>query len=215
MIPLAIFELILGAINARLGIVGGILLDTAWWLLMGCVFWFGKLPAQISEWKFAVDGKGAAAPPVFDHIGWSLTERRTPVDSLNLRRFKVQGQPARDLLVMRQGIFYTMVSCFANGEDLYIGWTLWLYLSPVRFLWISILRLVWELRFRGHSLYVSVQFDKVRAFREALHSAVREGVDVAADKLEPHGLGTIGSIIPVTDDNSMESVSWTSFTPSP
>jgi hypothetical protein len=211
-IPLAIFNIILGLASPRLAEVVGTLLEFGWWFVMAWVFWLGKLPGQISEWKFAVDDKGAAESVVFDHIAWSIRRRRTPVDSVKLRRFKVHGQPPRDLLEVRQGIFYGLVSCFANGEDLYIGWTLWLYLSPARFLWTGILRLIWELRFRGHSLYVSVQFDRAKAFREAIHSAVREGVDVAAGQLEAHGEGTIGTVVPVVNDDSIDSASWTPIT---
>jgi hypothetical protein len=213
LIPLTIIELIFVAINTRFGLVVGFLLDGIWWLAMGFVFWFGKLPARLSEWKFSVDRKGSAAPQVFDHVAWSFTQRRAPTDSVGLRRFKVPGQPARDLLEVRQGIFYALVSCFANGDDLYIGWTLWFYLSPARLIWIAFLRIVWELRYRRSQLYVSVQFDRAKALREAIHSSVREGVDVAADNVEASGQGTIGSIVPITDDSSLESAPWLSHGP--
>jgi hypothetical protein len=215
LIPLAIIELIFTVINTRFGLVMGILLDGIWWLAMGFAFWFGKLPARLSEWKFSVDRKGSAAPEVFDHVAWSFTQRDTPTDSIGLRRFRVPGQPGRDLLELRQGIFYALVSCLANGDDLYIGWTLWFYLSPVRVLWIAFLRLLWELRYRRSSLYVSVQFDRAKALREAIHASVREGVDVAADNLAARGQGTIGSIVPITDDSSLASAPWLSHQPQP
>jgi hypothetical protein len=215
LIPLAIIELIFTLINTRFGLVMGILLDGIWWLAMGLAFWFGKLPARLSEWKFSVDRKGGAAPEVFDHVAWSFTQRGTPTDSVGLRRFSVPGQPGRDLLEVRQGIFYALVSCLANGDDLYIGWTLWFYLSPVRLLWIAFLRLLWELRYRRSSLYVSVQFDRAKALREAIHASTREGVDVAADNLEAQGQGTIGSIVPITDDSSLASAPWMSHRPQP
>jgi hypothetical protein len=208
----ALVGVILALINSGFGTVVGALLWLGWSFVMACVYWLGKLPAQLSEWKLGVDDKGGAAPVVFDHIAWSLTRRRTPVDSVNWRRFAVAGQHSRDLLEVRQGIYCGLVTCFANGEDLYIGWTLWLYLSPARFLWTAIQRLIWGLRFRGHSLYVSIQFDLAKAVREAIHSAVREGVDVAAGQLEAHGQGTIGTVVPVVTDDSIKSASWMSLT---
>jgi hypothetical protein len=126
------------------------------------------------------------------------------VDSVQLRRFKVTGQGTRDELEIRQGVFYALVSCLANGSDLYIGWTFWIYMSPVRFWWTGIRRFLWELRFRGHAIYVNLQFDRAKAFREALHSAVREGVDVAAGQATPQGQGTVGSLVPVVVDSSLD-----------
>ena len=204
-IPISIVGAILSAINPRFGLVVGGLLGIAWWFAMGCVFWLAKLPGQLSEWKFSVDDKGEAAPIVFDHIAWALHRRNAPVDSMQLRRFKIMGQGTRDQLEIRQGVFCALVSCLANGSDLYIGWTFWIYMSPVRFLWTAIRRLLWELRFRGHAIYVNLQFDRAKAFREALHSAVREGVDVAAGQQAPQGQGTVGSLVPVVVDGSLES----------
>jgi hypothetical protein len=204
-IPILIVGGICSAISPVFGLAIGGLLLIVWCIVMACAFWLPKLPGQLSEWKFSVDDKGEAAPIVFDHIAWALHRRDAPVDSAQLRRFKVMGQGTRDQLEIRQGIFYALVSCLANGGDLYIGWTFWISMSPARFLWTAIRRLIWELRFRGHAIYVSLQFDRAKAFREALHSAVREGVDVAAGQQTPHGQGTIGSLVPVIVDGSLES----------
>jgi hypothetical protein len=40
--------------------------------------------------------------------------------------------------------------------------------------------------------------------RETIHSATREGVDVAVDRLEARGHGIIGSAIPVTEHAGTE-----------
>jgi hypothetical protein len=213
LIPLSIVGLILGLAKDTFGTVVTVMLWLAWSLLMACVYWLRKLPGQLSEWKFGVDDKGGVAPVVFDHIGWAFNRRRTPVDSIKARPFALEGQDARIFLEVRQGIFYGLVSCFANGDDLFIGWTFWLYISPARFLWIGIRRIIWELQFRGNGLYVSLQFDRAKAFREALHSSVREGVDVAAGQLEAQGRGTIGTAIPFANDNS--GTNWAPQAPAP
>jgi hypothetical protein len=203
-IPIFIVGGILSIIASTFGAIIAGLLVIAWCIVMACVFWLGKLPGQLSEWKFSVDDRGEAAPIVFDHIAWALHRRNAPVDSVQLRRFKVMGQGTRDELEIRQGVFYALVSCLANGSDLYIGWTFWLYMSPARFFWTALRRLLWELRFRGHAIYVNLQFDRTKAFREALHSAVREGVDVAAGQVAPQGQGTVGSLVPVVVDGSLD-----------
>jgi hypothetical protein len=85
---------------------------------------------------------------------------------------------------------------------------MWLYQSFLRVLWESVKRLFWQLRFRGNAVYVSQQADRTKALREAIHSAVREGADVAAGQATPHGQGTLGSAIPVVTDNSLAQAPW-------
>lgn len=206
-VPIFIVGLILTFASHTAGAVLWGLLLVVWSIAMLCVFWLQRLPGQLSEWKFTLDGKGDAAPMVFDHIAWSLKRRETPLKSLNLRRFSVMGEGRRDVLELRRGFFYGLVSCFSNGSDLYIGWTFWIYMSPLGFLVFAIRRLVWELRFRGHAMYVALSFDRAKAMREALHTSVREGVDVAAGRLAPQGAGTIGSQVPVIAD-SLDQHAW-------
>jgi hypothetical protein len=52
---------------------------------------------------------------------------------------------------------------------------------------------------RGSDLYISLRYDSARALRETIHSATREGVDVAVGRLEALGQGIVGSAIPVTE----------------
>jgi hypothetical protein len=66
------------------------------------------------------------------------------------------------------------------------------------------------LRLHGNAIYTSILLDRVKALRESLHSAVREGVDVAAGRVTPHGQGTIGSAVSVVTDNSLSQAPWMS-----
>ena len=160
-------------------------------------FWFFKpYPALLSEWKFSVDGKGAAAATAFEQIAFSFQQRRTPVERVGIRRI-TQGGETKDYLEVRSGIFYGYVSCFAYGNDLFIAWTFWLNLSPARWclLWLKAIWLM--VTMRGSELYVTLRFDGARAMREALHAASREGVDVAAGEIAPQGTGTVGGSIAI------------------
>jgi hypothetical protein len=121
-----------------------------------------------------------------------------------VRRFRGVGE----FLEVRRGVYYGLVTCFANGEDLYIGWTLWLYQSFLRVLLGWIQGFFWQLRLHGNAIYVSILSDQVKALRESIHSAVREGVDVAAGRATPHGQGTIGSAVPVVTDDSLSQAPW-------
>ena len=214
-IVIVIASVILSFMNGRLGEVVGGLAAIAWWIVMACVFWLHNVPAKLSEWKSLVDDQAAAAAMTFDHIAWAFSRRETPVDSCRARRFKVAGQGSREVLEVRQQLFCGLVSCFAHGNDLYIGWTYWFSLSPARWLLTLIRRFLWFLRLHGSEIYLSLQFDTTRALREALHSAVREGVDVAAGQLPAQGQGTIGSLVPVVTDDSVNDPSWQRLVPGP
>jgi hypothetical protein len=108
------------------------------------------------------------------------------------------GQYPRDVLEVRDGIFYGLVSCFPSGNDLYIGWTFWLCLSPARWLMLWLRHFLWWHNRHDRSIYVSLKFDRVRALREALHGAAREGVEVVAGPLGTQGEGTTtGALVPV------------------
>jgi hypothetical protein len=170
---------------------GGVLL-----MLLACAvdlallltFWLLKIPFQLSEWKFSVDGKGAAAPIVFGHISQVLRDRHIPLDSLQVRKLNLPGASGtRDYLELRSGLFYGYVGCFPYGQDLYVGWTFWVRISPLEYAWMSIKR-TWEsITNKGSDLYTSLRYDSARALRQSMHSAVREGIDVAAGQLAAVG----------------------------
>jgi len=156
-------------------------------LLFLCLYWLIPVPAQLSEWKFFVDGKAHVAPVTFDHIAWALQQRQTPLDMVQVRRLKLAGGEDRDYLELRRGLFSGLICCFAYGQDLYVGWTFWLRISPLRCLLMFIARLWQTLMRRGTDLYVSLRYDYARAMREAIHSVAREGVDVAVGEARPQG----------------------------
>jgi hypothetical protein len=194
---LGLISLILSRIGSDSGhnfgvpvfVIGQVLGDLALfvlWLLL-------PIPALLSEWKYAVDEKGSIAATIFNHITWSLTRRRTPIESARVRRLSIPGQGTRDYLELRDRIFRGYISCFDYGEDLYIGWTFWLYLSPGRWFLMLIARVFQTIMRRGTDLYVTLRFDVAKAMREVLHSSAREGVDVAAGYIPARGQGTVGS----------------------
>jgi hypothetical protein len=176
------------------GVVGAVL--TA--IVFGCLFWLLPVPALLSEWKFSVDDKAAAAPVAFEHIAWAVRRRETPLDLLQVRRLNLAGGQGRDYLELRRGLFTGFISCFAYGQDLYVGWTFFLRISPLRYLLMALARVWQTLKRQGTDLYVTLRFDYARAMREAMHSVAREGIDVAVGQIRPQGQGIIGEAVKVT-----------------
>ena len=180
-------------IAVTLWLVGAVL--TA--ILLGCLFWLLPVPALLSEWKFAVDDKAAAAPVTFEHITWALRRRETPLDLIQVRRLNLPGGEGRDYLEVRRALFTGFISCFAYGQDLYVGWTFYLRISPLRYLLMALARVWQTLKRQGTDLYVTLRFDYARAMREAIHSVAREGIDVAIGQTRPQGQGIIGEAVRV------------------
>jgi len=168
-------------------------------LTLTICFWFLKIPIQLSEWKISVDNKGAAASAVFDHVAWVLRGRAVPLDSLQVRRLRLPGDGVRDYLELSRGIFTGYVACFAYGSDLYVGWTFWVTLSPFRYVCMIIARVWHSITGKGSDLYTTLRYDSARAMRETMHSATREGVDVAIGQLTGQGHGIIGSTVGVVE----------------
>lgn len=170
------------------------------WLLFFCLFWLLPVPAQLSEWKILVDGKASLAPTIFDHIAWAIQRRQTPLDEAKVRKLKLAGGQGRDYLEIRRALFSGLVCCFACGEDLYVGWTFWVRISPLRWLLTFLARLWQTLMRRGPDMYVTLRYDYAKAMREAMHNSAREGVDVAMGEVSAQGPGTAASLqVAVTD----------------
>jgi hypothetical protein len=169
-------------------------------LLFLCLYWLIPVPAQLSEWKILVNDKAPVAPMIFDHIAWALQRRQTPLDEAKVRKLKLAGGQSRDYLEVRRALFSGLICCFAYGEDLYVGWTFWLRVSPSRCLLMFLARLWQTLMRRGTDLYVTLRYDYAKAMREAMHNSAREGVDVAIGESRPQGTGTMDSMhVAVTD----------------
>jgi len=163
-------------------------------LLFLCLYWLIPVPAQLSEWKILVDGKASVAPMIFDHIAWALQRRQTPVDEAKVRKLKLAGGEGRDYLEVRRALFSGLVCCFAYGEDLYVGWTFWLRVSPLRCSLMFLARLWQILMRRGNDMYVTLRYDYAKAMQEAIHNSALEGVDVAIGELHAQGQGTVSSL---------------------
>jgi hypothetical protein len=156
-------------------------------LALTILFWLLPVPALLAQWSLLVDHEAAAAETAFVHITAALQGHETPLDAMNVRPLRLPGEERRDYLELRQGRFAGFVSCFAHGRDLYVGWTFWLYLSPLRFLLMIAGRKIQDLRGRGNDIHQTLRYEPARATIAATHGAVLEGIDVATGDLDPAG----------------------------
>ena len=190
---LALIGIMSAGTAARLWEIGSVI----FWIVYVVMYLLIPVPTLLSEWKLSVDDKAAAAPTTFEHIAWAARRHETPLDSIQVRRLRLPAGESRDYLELRRGLFTGFISCFAYGQDLYVGWTFYLRVSVLRYALMKFARIWQGLMQRGSDLYVTLRYDSARAMREAMHSVAREGIDVAVGQLRPQGQGIIGTTVSV------------------
>ncbi len=191
-IPLAILVIIAGKL--------GILLMVCWFLVVAGVILFAPISASISEWKFMIDGKAASGPAAFAHVANVLSARRTPAAKVGVQRLRLGGSATRDYFYVHDGVFRAYVSCVPYGNDLYVGWTFWWRLSLFRWVLVALRRIIQTVALRGNEVYALHRYDYAKALRETVHSATREGLDVATQSVTfSAAAGTIGSNISIDE----------------
>jgi hypothetical protein len=153
--------------------------------------WFRKVPIGISEWIMFLDDKGPAAPAVFAHVAGAFERRRTPADSVRVKRIALPGGGSRDMLEVRYQVFRGYVTAYDFGNDLHIGWTYCWQLSIVRYALLALSNLINGLMGKQTEMHVLARYEPAKTMREALHAAAREGVDVAGSAAEGHLSSTL------------------------
>jgi hypothetical protein len=95
------------------------------------MFLFMPVPALLGQWSRVLTFQAPAGASALERVQQALERHATPHDSLGLRTLAPPGEERRDYLELRRGYFAGYVSCFPHGHDLYVGWTFWIYISPV------------------------------------------------------------------------------------
>ncbi|WP_149826066.1 hypothetical protein [Streptomyces tailanensis] len=87
-------------------------------------------------------------------------------------------------LVVTSGRYVAYVTVFAYGTSLYVGWTMWRSRSGAVVIGHFVKDIVASILNRSDSLNQMLRTDRPRAMREAVHSAAREGVEIAIQGIE-------------------------------
>jgi hypothetical protein len=180
---------------AGIMVVGGTLVNAVWSLGLLCAYWLLPVPALVSEWKLSLDGRAPAADDALDHVASALRDRDLPIGTVEAKELTISGQPTRTYIQVREGYFSALISSFGFGDDLFIGWTFWIYLSPARWFlhWCS--RMLRALKLKSPVMEMNMRFDSARAMREVVHSVVREGAEVASGHSPADGHGAVDQLV--------------------
>src|ERR1700722_5278127 len=188
--------LLSAAAGTKLGPAVRLYMDSLWLvaLVLAILFWLIPVPALLAEWTQVIGESSDATQTAFDHINSAFQADDAPVDSVRVRTASRPGEGHREYLELRRGHFSGYISCFAHEHDLYVGWTFWLHMSPLRLLMMVIGRNLQDTTSRGDGIYRSLRFESTRALVAAMHGAALAGIDAATsepDQVDPrHGRET-------------------------
>jgi hypothetical protein len=170
----------------RMGRLGSLTFELC--LLGSFVVFFLPFRIPISGWTFTLDDKAAAADSSYAQIYAALRRRESPVTVEPVRITGGFGRRPCNYLRIRHREFSAYVSSFPIGRDLFIGWTIWWEWTPLPMIWAFIQQQL------GSSYFQLVlRSDEAQAFREIVHNATREGVDIASLGIKVPTPTTFGS----------------------
>ncbi len=172
-------------------------------ILAFVLFWFVLLFSQIqepiAEWRTLLGDKAPAAASCYATVYGSLTRRRIPVDAAatRVRSDVLSPDVVNNRLTVTDRSYIAHVSVFPYGSSLYVGWSMFRARRGYLLVGHFLKDLLGSLLGRTGLVDQMLRTEKVRAMREALHSAVREGVEVAVHGVEVPIATTFGRDIPV------------------
>ncbi|WKU45682.1 hypothetical protein Q3V23_17385 [Streptomyces sp. VNUA116] len=175
--------------------VGGILSFILFWLiLLGF-----SLTEPVSEWRTLLEDKAEASPSAYAAIYGALSRRRIPVTAVpsRIRSDVFQPEVVSNRLVVTSGRYVTYVSVFEYGTSLYLGWTMWRIRPGIVLIGTYFKDLIGGFKGRTGDVNQMLRTERPRAMREAVHSAVREGVEIAVQGIEVPIASTFGQDLPI------------------
>ncbi len=177
------------AAGTKLGPALRVELSSLWLiaLVLAIPFWLIPVPALLAEWSRVLEQRADATQTAFEHINSAFQAQGTPVDSLRVRAASRHEEGDREYLELRRDHFSGYISCFGHGRDLYVGWTFWLHMSPLRLLMMIIGRNFQDLTRRGDGIRRSLRFESTRALVAAMHGATLAGIEAASCERDPAG----------------------------
>ena len=139
-------------------------------------FWLLPVPGLLRQWSKLISYQAPNAGVLFACMTEQLARHATPYDSLQVRELCPPGEGRREYLELRRGVYAGDVSCFPHGNDLYVGWTFWIYMSPLRLLLMRIGRNIQNYRGHGNDMYQTLRYESTRATISALVICTRESI---------------------------------------
>lgn len=174
----------------------------------GIVFWVTllgvRLPEPIAEWRVLLADRSGSLDSAYVSIKGTLERRHIPVD--RAERVIATGlgrDQVRSRLVLSEGQCQAYVSVFSYGTSLYLGWQMWRSRRGYTLIGGFVSDLLASVMGRLGPERVMMRTEGVRAMREAVHAACREGLATAVDQVVvPVSYGFPQGLPPVQTDHA-------------
>jgi hypothetical protein len=182
--------------SSLLSIGSAVSFFTFWFVLL-----FSRTNEPIAEWRALLEDKAAAAVSAYAAIYGSLRRRRIPLNAVptRVRSDVLLPEAVNNRLVITERGYSAYVSVFPYGTSLYIGWLMFRSRRGISLILTALKDVLGSILGRTDIVSQMLRTEKVRAMREAVHSAAREGVDIAIQGIEVPMMATFGYDVPVQD----------------
>ncbi|MFE8991827.1 hypothetical protein ACFYMI_29195 [Streptomyces collinus] len=150
-----------------------------WVILLGM-----RLTEPIAEWRVLVADRSGSLDSAYVSIAGTLARRSIPVD--RAERLIATGlgrEQVRNRLVLSEGKCQVYVSVFSYGTSLYLGWQMWRSRRGYVLIGGFVSDLLASVMGRLSPERIMMRTEGVRAMREAVHAACREGLATAVDQV--------------------------------
>ncbi len=174
-------------------------------LLSFVVFWMVLLSARVdesvAEWRTLIEERWQSADSAYAAIYGTLRRRGIPVeaDAVRVRSDLLPPEVINNRLMITDRNYQIFISVFPYGSGLYLGWTMSRGRRGVTLLGHFLRDLAGGMSGRNGSIDRMLRAERVRALREAVHAAVREGADVAAQGVLVPAGQVFGGEVPLRD----------------
>jgi hypothetical protein len=147
----------------------------ALWLLCFVVAGMVRERQWASQWQYVLDDQAPAAEAAYGCIVETIQRRQLPVATSHRAIRSDLGGDTRWYLVLRFREYSAYVGVFSFGTSLYMSWSMWREEWTLGVFWRCFIETV------SGSSHVQqiIRADPARAMRDAVHNAVREGLEAA------------------------------------
>ncbi|MFJ7180181.1 hypothetical protein ACIQXA_28170 [Streptomyces massasporeus] len=204
-LPLVFFGLILlvGGSGEGFAVMAGLA-----YIASGIAFWVTllgmRLVEPIAEWRVLLADRSGSLDSAYISIKGTLERRHIPVD--RAERVIAAGlgrDQVRNRLVLSEGQCQVYVSVFSYGTSLYLGWQMWRSRRGYALIGGFVSDLFASIMGRLSPERIMMRTEGVRAMREAVHAACREGLATAVDQVVvPVSFGFPQGLPPVQTDHA-------------
>ncbi|MEF9904818.1 hypothetical protein [Streptomyces sp. P9-A2] len=184
-LPLLFFGLILLVGGSGEGFAVMIMLA---YIASGVAFWvtllWMRLVEPIAEWRVLLADRSGSLDSAYVSIAGTLAHRSIPVE--RAERVIATGlgrDQVRSRLVLSEGKCQVYISVFSYGTSLYLGWQMWRSRRGYALIGGFVSDLLASIMGRLSPERIMMRTEGVRAMREAVHAACREGLATAVDQL--------------------------------